>query len=530
MTFITTGLPNSGRTTYYQIQYDDSLSQSDGLDRAKNLMEVCDDDFNLMSGWFGGIQLTVAIPITVNISSGPYASANWSVPAGSPMTLIPGDGSSVDLVRYLLVAEVTEMFMMAQKNNIPDSCWFGIDQEGSAGEGLSRFLGAQFLAIKGLNTDISIFSTSNDWMTSSREDFVNHVDLLDHRVNKEIGCSILFIYYLNVELGLNIESIIAAAAPSLAGVYKNLTRNSSDPFPFFKQILDNAFPGTKTIPGNNPDNPFPLRFPNWQQLDNNTESSDIVTDGNNLYQLHNDGGIWQYTGTPMTGWAKLDNNTTTKKIAVSGGNLYQIHSDGSIWQYTGTPMTGWAKLDNNPATFDIVADGNDLYQQHNDGSIWQYTGTPMTGWTKLDNNPATKKIAVSGGNLYQIHTDGSIWQYTGTPMTGWAKLDNNPATKKIAVSGGNLYQIHSDGSIWQYTGTPMTGWAKLDNNPATFDIVADGNDLYQLHTNGRIWKYTGTPLTGWQELDYSRDAIKIVASGGHLYQFQDFGSIWLYTG
>jgi hypothetical protein len=94
MTLSTFGLTNGGRTTRYQIQYDDSLSAADGMDRANALIPVCDDDFLLMSNWFGNIGLTVGSPITVNISPGPYASAGW----GPPIRLTPGNGSSLTVV------------------------------------------------------------------------------------------------------------------------------------------------------------------------------------------------------------------------------------------------------------------------------------------------------------------------------------------------------------------------------------------------------------------------------------------------
>lgn len=115
-------------------------------------------------------------------------------------------------------------------------------------------------------------------------------------------------------------------------------------------------------------------FPNWQLLDNNPASVDIVADGNDLYQLHNDGRIWKFTGTPMTGWQELDNNPATKKIIVAAGNLYQIHQNGFIWKFTGTPITGWQQLDNNSASVNIVAASNNLYQIHNSGFIWKHTG------------------------------------------------------------------------------------------------------------------------------------------------------------
>jgi hypothetical protein len=51
------------------------------------------------------------------------------------------------------------------------------------------------------------------------------------------------------------------------------------------------------------------------QLDNNPAAKAIVAGPDALYQLHNDGSIWQYTGTPMTGWQELDNNATTTALA-----------------------------------------------------------------------------------------------------------------------------------------------------------------------------------------------------------------------
>lgn len=116
---------------------------------------------------------------------------------------------------------------------------------------------------------------------------------------------------------------------------------------------------------------------------------------------------------PFPNWQELDNNAATVDIVASGGHLYQRHNTGRIWIYTGTPHTGWQELDNNPATVQIAADGNALYQRHNTGRIWVYTGTPHTGWRQLDGNAATVQIAAGGGRLYQRHNTGRIWVYTG---------------------------------------------------------------------------------------------------------------------
>lgn len=276
--------------------------------------------------------------------------------------------------------------------------------------------------------------------------------------------------------------------------------------------------------------PPQVRFPNWRLLDNNPATRTVAADGGRLYQLHRDGQIWEFTGTPLSGWRLLDNNRDTVDIAAAGGDLYQLHRDGQIWKFTGRPLTGWQHLDNNPDTVGIVADASRLYQLHRDGQIWKYTGVPLTGWQKLDNNPSTKSIQAAGGQLYQLHRDGQIWKYTGTPLTGWQALDRNPSTKSITASGGELYQLHQNGRIWKYTGTPLTGWQELDNNPRTKQIAASGGNLYQIHDNAAIFKYTGTPLTGWLQLDDNPAGASITAGDGQLYQVHANGSIWQFTG
>jgi hypothetical protein len=279
----------------------------------------------------------------------------------------------------------------------------------------------------------------------------------------------------------------------------------------------------------------------WQMLDNNPRTDAIVSADSSLYQHHDDGSIWIYSGTPLTGWQMLDNNPRTTSISGDGTSLYQLHDDGSIWTYTGTPLTGWQMLGNNPRTDAIVAAGGSLYQHHNDGSIWIYTGTPISGWQMLGNNPRTIAITSpqpdvnvvtnrnnssrTGAYLAEtklrpetVRTDGSMWRYTGPPITGWQMLDDNPRTISIVASGSHVYQLRDDGSIWVYTGTPISGWQMLDDNPSTVAITADGSSIHQLRSDGSIWVYTGTPVTGWQMLDNNPRTVAIAAAGGKLYQ------------
>ena len=240
------------------------------------------------------------------------------------------------------------------------------------------------------------------------------------------------------------------------------------------------------------------------------------------YWLRSDGAIWTTTYDPgdldtpdSYGSQQLDNNSNTKAIT-AGSYLYQLHNNGAIWQYTGRSCSGnscpgWVQLDGNPNTKAIVAYDSNLYQLHNNGAIWKYTGTPCSssscsGWVQLDYtyyNPNTKAIvAGSFGNLYKLHNDGAIWKYTGTPCSsnscsGWQKLDNNSNTKTIAAGeqdgSSYLYQLHNNGAVWRYTGTPCSsnscpGWQQLDNNLSTIAIVAGGIKFSQLYNDGTIWR------------------------------------------
>jgi hypothetical protein len=40
-------------------------------------------------------------------------------------------------------------------------------------------------------------------------------------------------------------------------------------------------------------------------------------------------------GTPLSGWELLDNNPATAEIVAADGNLYQRHNNGFFFRYTG---------------------------------------------------------------------------------------------------------------------------------------------------------------------------------------------------
>jgi hypothetical protein len=266
----TAALTGGGSTTNYNVSYDASLSTANGQTIANGLVGVVDGDFNQMNTWFSNIGLGHKVSVIIGASSG---GAAWS---GSLMATFMGGSPSVAFARYLITSEVVEMFMAAKANGWGYSD--GDGDEGSKGEGLSRFLGFQMLLAKGLSTNVaSGFFVANNWLNSPRADFVNN-DPDDNSPDATTGCTTLFIYYLFDQLKFDIPSIISSGATTLAGVYTNLTGDGGNPFPFFKRLLDNAFPGTSTITtGPNFDDPFPLGMLSFW-VDGNTFSRDQAQD------------------------------------------------------------------------------------------------------------------------------------------------------------------------------------------------------------------------------------------------------------
>jgi hypothetical protein len=200
MSFITSGLPDGGRTAHFEIAYEES-SSLDGRDRATALLETCDDDYELMSRWFRGVELSGG-PVNVGIST----SSEGRDPGQAHITIFPGPQARPGRVRYLFVAEASKLFMRAHARG-----W--LDPEGRGhGRSLARFLGAQALAANALGAPELDLQPANAWMASPRDDYVNQPG--DGEAAD--GCRVLFLYYLMMELKFSVEQIVAAAAVSPA--------------------------------------------------------------------------------------------------------------------------------------------------------------------------------------------------------------------------------------------------------------------------------------------------------------------------
>lgn len=254
MAFTSAGLPNNGRTDHCWIIYDTDIPN--GLALASGLLAACEQDFALMKQWFGGIELIYSYPIPLiiaNIGGG----ASWQTPPEilvefgySPAiglgALNPsgfGPGGQTVYLRYLFISEMTEMFMASKQNGwFENTSLFSGADEGSKGEGLSRFLAAQFLLANGLGKIAPPgFALTSQWLNSdTRPDFVNN-NPDDNKPDPTNGCTNLFLWYLCDQLGFSPHSIVAAGADTLANVYRNLT-GRPDAWNAFSGLVNSHFP------------------------------------------------------------------------------------------------------------------------------------------------------------------------------------------------------------------------------------------------------------------------------------------------
>jgi hypothetical protein len=129
-------------------------------DRTNEILDACEDDFDWMAQHFPGVDLTptFGVPISVHITN-QGGGATWGPPID-----INANGVDANGCRTRLVAEVTEMFMKAQKKG-----WYAPDDvnKQSCGEGLSQFFAQEF------QKDIGVPPTSQwiwrTWLNTSSD-------------------------------------------------------------------------------------------------------------------------------------------------------------------------------------------------------------------------------------------------------------------------------------------------------------------------------------------------------------------------
>lgn len=230
---------NAGRTTHFRVSFDSLAIKS----AASKLVPICDGDYELVSGWFGGVALPNE-PVEILVSG--YPPSTRSLPSGG-LAFSPGRLPALSRVRYMFVYELSKRLMRVQ-----DRGWIVPDGSGQ-GPAVARFLAAQVLAERGEGQPEPELQPANAWMASERSDYLGRPG----KGEVAAGCRVLFLYYLHVQLGFAVPEIVAAAAPTLSEAYHTLAGTAEDPFPPFKALLESRYPGTETISGH-PDNPWPM--------------------------------------------------------------------------------------------------------------------------------------------------------------------------------------------------------------------------------------------------------------------------------
>jgi hypothetical protein len=493
----------AGVTAHFAFSYDDSLDSTvhpgqPEPARTNALIATCESDYQLLSDWFGGISLTQApanlsLPISVQVSPD-GGGAGW----GPPITLKPGSNNT-DYMRYLMISEVSEMFMKAQNKG-----WFAPDgsNEQSCGEGLSRFLAQQFLVDAEIGISEPGFEISPSWLNSSlpasnpastelvnghhygsRADYVNNTLEYDHGIDPATGCAMLFIYYLTYQLGYSNNALIAAApgssnaASCLRGVYRNLTGDNTDPFPFFKQLLGAVYPDTavSSIAGPNPDNPFPV--------------ATITTRPTSArwFLVHNE--IRMQPGAAVSAvWRSNDTHL----------DLFATGTDGAVWSTWWEGAHGWQpwflvhnEIRMQPgATVTAVWRSNDthldLFATGTDGAVWSTWWEGAHGWqpwflvhNEIKMTPGEPVAALWRSNdthldLFATGTDGTVWSTWWEGAHGWQPwfelwdnvLNNvkmQPGAPVTAIWRSNqthldLFVTGTDGAVWSIWWEAATGW------------------------------------------------------------------------
>jgi hypothetical protein len=172
MGFTSANLSNGGQTSRYQFSYDETFSAIDGRQRTGQVMATCDGDFALMQSWFTGVGFGFSLPMNVQIANA-TGGASWQDPPDSEktfgftptVTINPGTGTTANFIRFLLVAEVVEMFMASQGSTwFESTSFFSGADEGSKGEGLSRFLSVQFLLKRSIPEHFGGFDVTSLWL------------------------------------------------------------------------------------------------------------------------------------------------------------------------------------------------------------------------------------------------------------------------------------------------------------------------------------------------------------------------------
>jgi hypothetical protein len=245
------GFTDAGTTAHFTFEFNQTLNAPAAVALSAALIQNAERDYISITSWFDGLT-PVGVPFRVKINPR-STTRSGSNDGNRNITIDVGATTDFDLAQAVLVAEMIEIFMRAQ-----NSGWM---PGRSHGEALSQ--AAAFLLYPSKATGLDGPQT---WLDSAdprngavRPDFVSVTDPTD--TNKwSYGCGLLFVYYLESELGFSMRAIVQAAADTFEGVFHNLTL-ASGAFVGFSALLNARFPSGTASRLAGSTNPFPLPSP-----------------------------------------------------------------------------------------------------------------------------------------------------------------------------------------------------------------------------------------------------------------------------
>ena len=520
---VTTGLANGGVTTHCNFFYDPSLGGAGGVEPARinQLLAtgtggkpVIENDFDWLQAQFAGVDMTKArsfpIPIHVTSAGGPSGyGASW----GWPLVMNAGHLAST-LLRSMLIAEVSEVFMAAQ-----DKGWGysnSVGDEESCGEALSLFLTVQFQLSQGLGSTWLMNGTPATWLNTSLPasnpastefDGTTHYGSRTDYVNSTLpfagngpgtGCGVAFLYYLFHQLGFSSIPKIIAAAPGvdssnnvkdgscLRGVYQNLTGDTSDPFPYFASLLAAAYPPDQvaSIPGPNVDDPWPLgslSFVGSKNIWGKDEINDIIAKGGSYpdgFYLALDGFSLDVLGSVLPSIPTIAFTGATTALSTTPPAIYHLSTNPKVPQQIlfaydvkfATPLGTFPATGEAPAEVDSAV--TVLGKQFKAQTEFFFTALAAPYFTNVVPDDPAKPAEL---NVPWLSEDLRVFAATPGAPPG--------AQNQYPVPGGPQFVENSSGGAFDVNGAYAYIQALLQylnqnyGNPAGTDPFAPGSNV-----------------------------------------------------
>ncbi len=536
-----------GSTEHFRVYIDPSLGAEGGA-LADGVIARCEHDYQVIAGYFGAQAGPFNVIVARLPTGGAYhygcGATDFYCDAGP----LPSDGRFPE---FLNVAEFVEVFAQLQNG--------GWDCGQNNGEGLSRVLSA------GLYPDLlGEFASAHYWLDApGRPDFVSQNDPTDRNPIAN-GCAVLFLNYLNAQLGYSWNQIVQAAGPTLAQTYERLT-GLTDGFARFSAVLAEHFP-----PGSpsqlTTDNPFPLKRPSaewsqWESLGGLLISApgvaswgpnrlDAFAVGSDHTLLHRG-----WDGSQWGGWEGLGGLLVSRPRVLSrqfnridvfgvGVNFAVWHRwwDGSAWQGFGS-LGGWAG-----SGLDAVAwgpDRVDLFAVGSDSALWHtwWMGSSWAPWESLGGVLLGEVSAVTWGHnrldVFGVGPDHALWHtfWDGVQWGTWETLGGVLTTPPRAVSWGpnrlDVFALGQDHVLGHqsWDGTRWQGWEGLGGTlvgtpevvsraPGLIDLLAVGPDsaLWHRSFDGSQWQpwasLGGSCFSAVAGAAWSADRLDVFTVGG----------------